>query len=271
MAYYIKGSGKPLVMINGFRFTTASWDPALLAVLEKHYQLIVFDNRGSGLSSDTEKNETTMPQMADDVAGLIQALGLKKVHVLGWSMGSRIAQRLAIQHPQLIDKLVLCATDPGGGYAVPMTEEVHKLTNLLKLTKEEQSYLIFPNTPQGRLAYAKHEERSKKAIEDGSIPTDLSTSTQTIERQERARELWDQDKTTYEAIKNIQMPVLVTDGMEDLLNPPENARMVACRIPFAWSAYFKFTGHAFLFQEYQRFADLVHLFLESENGAAEKQ
>src|SRR5580704_2020053 len=79
MAYYIRGQGNPLVMINGFISTMSLWDPALLDELAKHHKLILFDNRGVGLSTDTKKNNTTIPQMADDVAGLIKKLGYEKV------------------------------------------------------------------------------------------------------------------------------------------------------------------------------------------------
>ena len=85
MAYYTRGEGKPLLMINGYLSTMSLWDPALLERLEKNRQLILFDNRGVGLSSDTEKDNTTIPQMADDAAGLIRKLGYDKVDILAWS------------------------------------------------------------------------------------------------------------------------------------------------------------------------------------------
>jgi pimeloyl-ACP methyl ester carboxylesterase len=75
IAYYTRGIGKPLVMIMGFRGTMGQWDPALLEELEKYYTLILFDNRGVGFSTDTEKDLTTIQQMAQDTVGLIQALG----------------------------------------------------------------------------------------------------------------------------------------------------------------------------------------------------
>jgi len=74
LAYYIRGEGQPLLMINGFLSTMSLWDPALLEELSKNHQLIVFDNRGVGLSTDTKENNTTIEQMADDAAGLAKAL-----------------------------------------------------------------------------------------------------------------------------------------------------------------------------------------------------
>jgi pimeloyl-ACP methyl ester carboxylesterase len=92
LAYYTRGQGEPLMMINGFISTMSLWDPALLDELSKNNTLVLFDNRGVGLSSDTKENNTTIPQMADDAAGLAKVLGYKKVNILGWSMGARIAQ-----------------------------------------------------------------------------------------------------------------------------------------------------------------------------------
>lgn len=83
LAYYMRGEGKPLVMVNGFVSTMSLWDPRLIAELAKTHQLIMFDNRGVGMSTDSAENKTTIPQMADDAAGLIQALGLKQPDVLG--------------------------------------------------------------------------------------------------------------------------------------------------------------------------------------------
>jgi pimeloyl-ACP methyl ester carboxylesterase len=66
LAYYLRGTGKPLVMINGFLSSMSLLDPALLEDLEKTHTLVLFDNRGVGLSTDTVENNTTVPQMSAD-------------------------------------------------------------------------------------------------------------------------------------------------------------------------------------------------------------
>jgi pimeloyl-ACP methyl ester carboxylesterase len=130
LAYYIRGQGAPLLMINGFISTMSLWDPALLDELSKNHQLILFDNRGVGLSSDTKENKTTIAQMADDAAGLAKALGYQKVNILGWSMGARIGQQFLIRHPDLVNKAILCAANPGGSHQDPAAKDVEgKLNN----------------------------------------------------------------------------------------------------------------------------------------------
>lgn len=97
------------MIINGFVSTMSMWDPALIEEMAKTHQVVLFDNRGVGLSTDTEQNNTTIPQMAGDAAGLIKALGLQKPDVIGWSMGARVAQQLVTRHPDAVDKVVLAA------------------------------------------------------------------------------------------------------------------------------------------------------------------
>lgn len=262
IAYYIRGEGPPLVMIMGFRGTMAIWDPALLNALEKHFTLILFDNRGVGLSSDTTDDLTTIPQMAQDTARLIKALGFEKVNVLGWSMGSRIALDLALTHPELIDHLILCSPNPGGKEQARRKTAAYQELKALKLSKEKALSLIYPNTTEGHLASTAFVERLTKAFADRSIPDDLNVSEQTIERQIRALNLWDETNRYFEALPNIKIPTLVMGGLSDALDAPENAQVVACHLPYAWSAYFEGAGHAFLSQDHDRAAQLITLFIK---------
>jgi pimeloyl-ACP methyl ester carboxylesterase len=202
LAYYIRGEGQPLVMINGFLTMMSMWDPALIQELAKHNKLILFDNRGVGFSTDTKTNNTTMEQMADDTAGLIRALGLKKANVLGYSMGARIGQQLIIRQPELINKAVLAGPNPGGSHQDPAARDV-------------EAELNSPNVP-------------------------FTTSKETIARLDRAHTtLWKANNSNFQNLKNVKIPVLVTDGRSDVVDPPKNSRMIANQIPFAWLAFLK--------------------------------
>lgn len=261
LAYYIRGEGKPLLMINGYKSTLASWDPALLSELEKSHQLILFDNRGVGFSSDTKEDHTTIEQMADDAAGLIKALNFERAHVLGWSMGARIAQQVIIRHPEVVDKLILCAPNPGGTHQAKTLEEVTKKLNSPTLSQEESIALFFSASPQGIKEAHQYLERVKNAVANQTIPDDFQVKPETVERQNRARGgTWDTSNQNYEALIKIKVPVLLTDGKNDLIDLPGNVKIMAERIPFAWVAYFD-GGHAYLFQEHKRFAELVKIFL----------
>jgi pimeloyl-ACP methyl ester carboxylesterase len=263
LAYYMRGSGEPLVMIMGFRGTMAAWDPGLLEILEKNFTLILFDNRGAGLSTDSEENLTTISQMAEDTVQLIKMLGYKKAHVLGWSMGSRIAEELTIKYPEIVDTLILCSPNPGGKYQAKRKSNAYEKLTSLDLSEEKVLSLIFPDTPEGKKASTSLVSRLTKAIVQGTVPDDLKVSNETIERQVHAVKLWDGSDHSFEALSKITRPALIAAGLDDVLDEPENAKMIACRIPFAWSAFFPGAGHDFLSQDYERFAELVTLFIDT--------
>ena len=107
------GNGQPLLVLNGFAATSADWDPSFIDGLASFNELILVDHRGIGGSPDNGK-PFGIAQLADDAARVIEALGFERISVLGWSMGGFIAQTLALQHPDRINKLVLLSTDPGG-------------------------------------------------------------------------------------------------------------------------------------------------------------
>lgn len=261
MAYYTRGQGEPLMLIPGYAATMAMWDPALLDLLDKNYQLIMFDHRGAGLSSDTIDNNTTIPQMADDAAGLIQALGIKQINILAWSMGARVGQQLLIRHPDSIIKGILCAPDPGGIEQVEADEAVQKVLNDPNVSAMKETEILFTNDDAGRLAAKGTMDRIKEAVTNGSAPNDFSMPKETLIRQARARTtLWSADQSNYENLKNIQIPVMVAGGHFDVIDKPENATIIANQIPFSWLTFFD-GGHAFLFQNYKKFAETVKVFL----------
>lgn len=262
MAYYIRGKGKPLLMINGYLSTMSLWDPALLEELAKNYQLVLFDNRGVGLSTDTIQNNTTMEQMADDAAQLIKNLGYEKVNILAWSMGARIGQQLLIRHPSLVEKAILCSANPGGEYADKTSLDVESKLNNPNVPKMEKIGLVFTNNEQGKLAANNCLARLKKAVATKTIPDDFSVSKETEIRQNRARTtLWSSNNENFHALQNIKNPVLLADGRYDIIDLPKNSVIIANQIPYSWTAFLD-GGHAFLFQEYKQFADLIYTFLQ---------
>ncbi|MFO1090320.1 MAG: alpha/beta hydrolase [Hyphomicrobiales bacterium] len=261
LAYYVRGEGKPLVMINGFVSTMSLWDPLLIEELAKTHKLVLFDNRGVGLSTDTQENNTTIPQMADDAAALIKALGLGKPDVLGWSMGARIAQQLLIRHPELVGKAVLAAPNPGGSHNVPADKDVEDKLNDPNIPIDQKLSLLAPG-PDGVQVARELYDRILAAAEAGTAPDDFNVTKETTERLNRARTtLWYADEENYNDLKTITNPVLVTDGRDDVIDKPVNSLIIANQIPFSWLAFYD-GGHAFLFQDYKRFAATVEAFLK---------
>lgn len=261
LAYYTRGRGAPLIMINGYMSSMSVWDPALLDVLDDNRTLILFDNRGVGLSTDTAENHTSMEQMADDTAGLITALGYEKADVLGFSMGARIAQQVLIRHPDQVNKGILAAPNPGGSSQIPPSAEVAERLNDPNVSTIDKAPLFFPSTPAGKAAMGAVLARFRAAQAEGSVPDDVTVSKQTALRQNRARSvLWAANDANFAALQHIAVPVLVADGRDDVVDPPGNSRMIAQQIPFAWLAFFE-GGHGFLFQSYAQFGATVNAFL----------
>jgi len=262
LAYYTRGEGEPLLMINGFMSSMSLWDPLMIEELAKQHQLILFDNRGVGLSTDTKENNTTIPQMADDAAGLLKALGIKKANILAYSMGARIGQQFLIRHPDMVDKAVLAAANPGGSHEDPAAPDIEGKLNNPDTPKMERLALTAPDDAAGKAAVQATIDRIKAAVEAGTMPNDFEVSKQTVERQDRARTtLWKADNSNFEDLKNIKVPVLITDGRSDELDRPKNSLIIANQIPFSWLAYF-WGGHSFLYTEPKRFADTVNVFLQ---------
>lgn len=106
--YEVHGQGPPLILISGLGRDHIFWQ-ASLSVLSIHYQVIVYDTRGSG-QTDAPEGPYRMDVLAKDLAALMDALHLPKVYLLGFSMGGQIAQAFALAYPKRVAKLILAAT-----------------------------------------------------------------------------------------------------------------------------------------------------------------
>jgi len=129
VAYRTMGSGPPLVLITGYSATMEGWDQRFVDALAQHYRVVIFDNAGTG-QTQALPGPLTIDGMANQASALIAALGLKRPDVLGWSMGSMIAQALAVLHPDQVRRLILCASYPGNGTMIrPSEQAIHALAS----------------------------------------------------------------------------------------------------------------------------------------------
>lgn len=114
-AYDIRGSGENLLMINGIGAARDSWALQIDDLAAK-FRCITFDNRGVG-DSEISAGPYTTRQLADDAARLMKTLGIGRAHVMGVSMGGAIAQELAINHPERVDRLaIVCSWEACDNY-----------------------------------------------------------------------------------------------------------------------------------------------------------
>ena len=109
IAYKILGKGEPILLFNGASDSMDAWDPSFLTGISSNHTVIVFDQRGIGNSTVGSK-PYTYPQLANDTAGLLDALKIPKADVMGYSLGGHIAQAFTISHPEKVNRLILVAT-----------------------------------------------------------------------------------------------------------------------------------------------------------------
>ena len=112
--YEIHGDGPPLVLVMGIGYDSSLWTLQQVPVLSTRFQVVLLDNRDAGRSSRTD-HPYTIADMADDVAGLLDALEIQRTHLLGLSMGAMIGMEFALRHSDRLDRLVLAG--PGAAPA----------------------------------------------------------------------------------------------------------------------------------------------------------
>jgi len=148
IGYKLIGAGEPLVMIMGLGGTMDRWPPRVIEELSQKYQLIIFDNRGMGQTTASEA-AFTYKLFADDVIGLLDALGVKKTHVLGYSMGSTITQKLLLLYPQRFNKAIIHATTTDGSNVAKVLKS--QATNVPPTVLQQLEATTDWKTPLGKL------------------------------------------------------------------------------------------------------------------------
>ena len=118
IAYKKLGKGDPILLVSPALADMNAWEPSTLQELSSNHTVIVFDNRGVG-NTTTGNKPFSIHQFANDTAGLHDALNIEKADVLGFSLGSLVAQQLAVMHPEKINRLILVAASCGGKESIP--------------------------------------------------------------------------------------------------------------------------------------------------------
>src|SRR6478672_12490316 len=126
IAYKMLGKGDPILLFNGASDGMDAWDPSFPRILSSNHTVIAFDSRGIGNTTAGSK-PYTYQQLANDSAGLLDALKIPKADILGYSLGSYIAQAFTISYPEKVNRLILVATTCGGKDGIPKPPEFKKL------------------------------------------------------------------------------------------------------------------------------------------------
>jgi len=244
----------PLLLVMGSSGTMDMWSPEFVSDLAQGREVVVFDNRGMGETSDPG-GAYEFSQLADDTAGLVTALGNDSMDVLGWSMGGDVAIDLTVRYPELVSKLVSYAGSAGGPKSVPMSRKTLAVMTDMSGSVEERGMrllkLLFPQA---------YRDANPRYYESFPQTTEQMTAA-AIELQDRAIGEW---KGVWNGLKSISCPTLFITGAEDVITPPQNAKLMAAAVPGAELEIVSGAGHGLMYQDPQKLAGVVMDFLDKE-------
>ena len=255
LCYNVRGNGQPLIIINGFASAQNTLF-ALARVFARNYRVVTFDNRGIG-GSDKPTGPYSTSMMANDTVGLMDLLEISRAHVLGGSMGGMVAQHIAIDHPQRVDKLVLFSTSADGRWLSDLAEMITPnwnrswpdltSTDLRKLTVAIASRTC--NRPLSRLVFM---ALAKLQARYGT----LKGLAEQIEAM--------MTHNVLDRLYLIRVPTLVLAGGKDRVIAPQSSDVLASRITGAKLVIIEGGSHVVAGEMVDRFTREVLGFLRSD-------
>jgi pimeloyl-ACP methyl ester carboxylesterase len=228
------GSGEPVLMIMGLSFTLDMWHRTL-PLIARTRRALVFDNRGVGRSG-VPGGPYSIPGMAEDAKAVLDAAGVDGAHVIGASMGGMIAQELALRHPSRVKSLILACTSCGGLRAkFPQPSRFRNQASWpAQIEEDNRIRLRWHPTPRGYL------------------------------NQLIAILRW----SSYGRLPRISVPTLIVHGDSDVIVPPENAAILARRIPNAQVRMIPAAGHIFTTDQPELSHRLLLDFFQGRKGTS---
>jgi len=253
------GSGKRLVLLHRFRGTLDDWDPAFVSALATAgREVFMFDSLGVGQTGGVTPG--TVEGMADFAASVIRAGGTEPVDVLGWSLGGFVAQLLAIKYPSVVRRLILAGTMPAGGPPeLVWSPDWLERASAPVPTAENALALLYADSDSSRQAGRESLGRGTYPPAAPVSPTSMATQATVIRR------FADGDEGGWSArLAEIEAPTFVANGDRDGLFPAIDSAVLAREIPRSQLAIYPDSGHAFLLQYAERFAQDVSRFLGTD-------
>ncbi|MFF4694289.1 alpha/beta fold hydrolase [Streptomyces chattanoogensis] len=248
--YEVRGAGEPLILLSGQANDHRWWD-SVRADFEAEFTTVVMDYRGTGASGRPDTDTYSTPGFARDVVAVLDHAGIGQAHVYGTSMGGRVAQWVAADHPGRVDRLVLGCTSPGGPNGVERGPEVRRALTQSDADAARRALRELMYTP-GWLA---GHEGPFHTLGDSSMP---AHARRRHLRASARHDAWD-------ALPRITAPTLVVHGTDDLFNPTANAPLLTDRIPDARMRLIPRARHAY-FEEYADIATPLVLAFLSKGG-----
>src|SRR5256885_6237431 len=257
-AYRDLGEGDvPLVLLQHFRGTLDNWDPALVDTRAADRRVIAFDNAGVGATTGT--TPSTVEAMAHDAIAFLEALELERVDLLGFSIGSFVAQEIALIRPDLLRRLVLASSAPQGAAGMHgWAREVIGAVGEPETNPQGYLEVFFAPTTTSREAG----QQAAGRIFGRTGDRDESTTWQTRQAQYDAVCAWGiPNHSLLQRVAAIDLPVFVANGDSDPMILPRYSYLLAGLLPDARLKIYPDSAHGFLFQHHNQFASDVHEFI----------
>jgi pimeloyl-ACP methyl ester carboxylesterase len=254
-------SAVPLVLLQHFRGNLDNWDPALIDALAAQRRVITFDN--VGVAATTGRTPNTVEAMAVDAIAFIEAMKLERIDLLGFSIGSFVAQEIALIRPDLLRRVVLASAAPQGAAGMHgWAPEVIGAVGAPETSPEGYISVFFAPTATSREAG----QQAAGRIFGRTTDRDEPTTWQTRQAQYDAVCAWGiPNHSLLQRVAAIDLPVFVANGDSDPMILPRYSYLLAGLLPDARVTIYPDSAHGFLFQHYSEFAADVHAFLEEDD------
>lgn len=248
----------PLLFNPHILGTMDSWDPAIIDGFAAHREVILFDN--AGIASSTGEVPRTFAGMAHNAGLFIDARRLPQVDVLGFSIGSMVAQEIALQRPDVVRKLVIVGSAPRNGDGVPLTKESEAIfTN--KYGNPDDFWIdgFFTASPTSQAAGRAFLKRRDAR----TVNRDLPLSDKVQPAQFAALQEWAQPAgERFAYLQNIRVPVLIVGGTSDIIFYTINSFYLQQNLPNAQLILYPDSAHGMLFQYPGLFVEHTEMFLQ---------
>ncbi|MGP3978472.1 alpha/beta fold hydrolase [Streptomyces sp. 8N114] len=237
--YEVHGAGGPPLLLLSGQANSHRWWDSVRAGFEGDFTTVVMDYRGTGASDRPDTDSYSTPGFARDALAVLDHAGIGRAHVYGTSMGGRVAQWLAADHPERVDRLVLGCTSPGAPHGIERGPGIRRALAGPDPEAARQALLDLMYTP----SWTARHPGPFHTLGDPSMPGHARR------RHLRASS----EHNAWGALPRISAPTLVVHGTDDRFNPTANAPLLAERVPGARLELIPGGRHAY----FEEFADVT--------------
>lgn len=254
-----KQGGIPVIFLTHFRGSMDLVDPLLINAIAENREVILFDNAGVGHSEGAVQD--SLEEMGSTVVDFLASIGISKFDIIGFSLGGMIAQYIVVDHPRLVNKLILAGTQSSYTDGVVFGgTEVMEIAGGATPSEEDIMKLFFsPSSTSRELGHAWFERTKERQVEGEEWRGFLGQAGAAV--QQAAIGKFAADTGLFEKLKQVDTPILVTNGKADVMTPTSNSYILLQQLRNAQLHLYPDSGHGHLYQVPEIYAKQIELFL----------